>query len=79
MRNVKSHFSTKQGVLATYSRLGQVTSSSREITYWPGCPFLSCSAPAIVTLQLPTCFTRVAFWQVISHEPLASSSRKNGP
>ena len=30
--NVKSHFSAKQGVLATHSRLGQVISSSCEIT-----------------------------------------------
>ena len=50
---------------------------SREITTKPDCPFLSCSALAVVTLQLPTCFTRVAFWQVNSRESLARSSRKN--
>ena len=79
MRNVKSHFSTKQGVLATYSQLGQVTSSSREITDWPGGPFLSYNALVVMTLQLPACFTHVAFWRVISREPLANSSRENAP
>ena len=39
VRNMKSHFSTKQKVLATHSRLGQVASFSREITNWPDCPF----------------------------------------
>ena len=77
MRNVKSHFSTKQGVLATHSQLGQVASSSRVITNWPNCHFLSCSAPAVVTHHHPLCFTRVAFWRVISRKSLASSSREN--
>ena len=39
--------------------------------------FLSCSAPAVVTLQLSACFTRVAFWRVNSRESLARSSREN--
>ena len=59
------------------SRLGQVTSSSREITDWPGGPFLSYNALVVMTLQLPTCFTRVAFWRAISHKPLVRSSREN--
>ena len=76
-RNVKRHFSAKQGVLAIHSLLGWVTSLSREITAKPDCPFLSCSAPAIVTLQLSACFTRVAFWRVASHESLTRSSCEN--
>jgi len=37
--------------------------------------FLSCSAPAVMTLQLPACFTRVALWRLASHELIARSSR----
>ena len=70
-------FFWKIGRSGIHSSLGQVASSNREITDWPNCPFLSSSAPAVVTLQLPACFTCVAFWQVISHEPLASSSHEN--
>ena len=36
--------------------------------------FLSYSAPAVMTLQLPACFTCVAFWQVNSCESLARTS-----
>ena len=64
-------FFWKIGRSGIHLSLGQVASSNREITDWPNCPFLSSSAPAVVTLQLPACFTCVAFWQVISHEPLA--------
>ena len=39
--------------------------------------FLSYSALVVVTLQLPTCFTCVALWWVISHESLMSSSHEN--
>ena len=39
VRNVKSNFSTKQGVLATHSWLGWVASSSCEITNWPNYAF----------------------------------------
>ena len=39
--------------------------------------FLSCSAPAIMTLQLLACFTHVAFWRVTSCKSLARSSCKN--
>ena len=77
VRNVKSRFFAKQGVLATHLRLGQVASSSRVITNWPEFPFLSCSAPAVMTLQLPSCFTRVAFWRVISRKLIASFNCEN--
>ena len=35
--------------------------------------FLSCSAPTVVTLQLPAWFTRVVCWRVISLESLTRS------
>ena len=41
------------------SRLGLVASFSRKITNWPNC--MSCSAPAVMTLQFSACFTCVAF------------------
>ena len=41
--------------------------------------FLSCSAPTVVILQLPACFTHVAFWRVASRESLVRSSRENPP
>ena len=71
VRNVKSHFSTKRGILVTHSWLGWVASLSHELTARLDCPFLFYSAPTIVTLQLPTCFTRVAFLRVASRESLA--------
>ena len=37
--NVKSHFFAKQGALASHSRLGQVASSSRQLTEWLDCTF----------------------------------------
>ena len=54
-----------------------VTGMSREITVKPDCPFLSCSTPVVMTLQLPACLTHTAFWRVTSHEPLARSSHEN--
>ena len=36
---MKSHFSAKQGVLATHLQLGQVASFSRQIIDWQDCPF----------------------------------------
>ena len=48
---------------------------------WENCQarlyFLSCSALAVVTFQLPTCFTCVAFWQVNSRKSLRRSSHEN--
>ena len=41
VRNVKSHFFAKQGVLATHLQLGQVASSSRQIIDWQDCHFCS--------------------------------------
>ena len=71
VRNVKSHFSTKQGVLATHSRLGQVTSFSRQITEWPDCTFCS----IVLQLSWPFNFLHAShvwhFWWVTSRESLA--------
>ena len=39
--------------------------------------FLSYSAPAVMTLQLPACFTRVVFWRVISRKLIASFNCEN--
>ena len=50
------------------SRLEQVASLSHELTAWPDCIFLSNSAPAVVTLQFPACFTRVPLWRLASRE-----------
>ena len=52
VRNVKSHFSSKQGVLVTHSRLGWVASLSREITDWPDCHF----CPVVLQLLCPFSF-----------------------
>ena len=41
--------------------------------------FLSCNALTIMTLQLPACFTHVAFWRVASRKSLVRSSRENPP
>ena len=53
------------------------TGMSRKITVRLDYPFLSCSTPVVMTLQLPACLTRMAFWWVASHEPLARSNCKN--
>ena len=58
-RNVKGHFFAKQSALASHSRLGQVASSSHQLTEWLDCTFLSRNDPAILTLQLLACFTGV--------------------
>ena len=58
------------------SRLEQVASLSRELTAWPNCIFLSCSAPTVVTLQFLACFTRVPLWRLTSRESVARSSRE---
>ena len=47
-------------------RLEWVASLSHELTAWPDCIFLSSSAPTVVTLQFPTCFTRVPLWRLAS-------------
>ena len=43
-------------------------SLSCELTTWLDCIFLSNSAPAVVTLQFPACFTRVPLWRLASRE-----------
>ena len=58
-------------------RLGLATGTSREFesrdNFQAKLYFLSCSAPVVVTLQLPTCFTHVAFGKL----PIASHSRES--
>ena len=66
-------FICKTGCLGDSLAIGM----SCEITAKPDCHFLSCCAPAVVTLQLLACFTPVAFWRVASCESLARSSREN--
>ena len=55
-----------------FRRLILVNGTSCEFESWDNCQarlyFLSCSAPAVVTFQLFACFTRVAFWRVISRK-----------
>ena len=58
VRNMKSHFLQNRA----FWRLSLASGMSRKLTVKPDYQFLSCSAPTIVTLQLPACFTRVAFW-----------------
>ena len=70
VRNVKRHFSAKQGVLATHSLLGWVVSLSREIIAKPDYPFLSYSTPTVVW--------PLAFSMLHTHfgeSPVASHSR----
>jgi len=73
----KSFFCKTGGSGDSLLRLGQVASFSRKIMDWPDYLFLPCSAPTVMTLQLPTCFTRVALWGVISRESFVSSSCEN--
>ena len=73
----KSFFYKTGGSGNSLSQLGQVASFNHEIMDWLDCLFLSCSAPAVMTLQLPACFTCVALWWIISHESFVSSSREN--
>ena len=47
--NVKSHFSAKQGVLATNSWLGLVASFNREKIEWSDCTF----CPIVIQLSWP--------------------------
>ena len=49
-------------------RLKRVASLSYELTAWLDCIFLSCSAPAIVTLQFPACFTCVPLWRLANRK-----------
>ena len=57
--NVKSHFSAKQGELVTYFATGMSHEFQLPVIRLARLYFLSCSDPAILTLQLPACFTRV--------------------
>ena len=70
--NVKSQFLEKQGILATRSR----DWNESRVNYQARLYFLSYSALAVVTFQLPACFTRVALWQLASCESVARSSRE---
>ena len=73
VRNVKIHFFCKTG----YFGNSLASKMSHELTARPECQFLSCSVPTIMALQLPTYFTRVAFWRVSNHKSLVRSSREN--
>ena len=64
VRNVKSHFSSKQGILATWPRDWNESRDNFQTKLY----FLSCSALTVVTLQFPTCFTRVPLWRLASRE-----------
>ena len=77
---MKSHFSVKQGVLASHSQLGWIASSSCQKQNgqtvviqlsWPY--FLSNSDLVVLTLQLPACSHTCAwFLRVASRESIAS-------
>ena len=73
MRNVKNHFSATQGILATHSR----DWNASRVNFQASLYFLFYNAPAIMTLQLLVCFTRMAIWQVANRESLARSSCEN--
>ena len=58
------------------SQLEQVASLCCELTAWLDYTFLSCSAPAVVTLQFPACYTRVPLWRLASRKSVTRSSRE---
>ena len=60
VRNVKSQFSSKQGILATWPRDWNESQDNFQVKLY----FLSYNAPTVMTLQLPTCFTRVPLWRL---------------
>ena len=76
-RNVKSHFSAKQGALASDSRLGWVASSNHQLTERPDYTF----CPIVIWLSWPFTFLHAShvwhFWLVTTRESIASSSREN--
>ena len=53
-------------------RLSLTSGTSHKFELWANClarlDILSYSAPAIVTLQFPACFTRVPLWQLANRE-----------
>ena len=63
-RNVKSQFSAKQGILVTWSHDWNESRVNCKAKLY----FLSCSALAVMTLQFPACFARVALWWLASRE-----------
>ena len=71
VRKVKSHFSAKQGVLATHSRLGRVASSSCEITNWLNYTF----CPIMLQLSWPFNFLHASHIWHSSESLVASQSR----
>ena len=71
MRNVKSYFSAKQGVLATHSRLGRVVSSSCEITNWLNYTF----CPIMLQLSWPFNFLHASHMWHFGKSPVVSHSR----
>ena len=67
----------------TFWRLILAIGTSRKFELRVNCQaklyFLSCNALAVVTLQFPTCFTRMAFWRVASPQSLTRSSHEKPP
>ena len=62
----EGRFSSKQGILATWPRDWNELRDNFQARLY----FLSCSAPAVVTLQLPAWFTRVSLWRFASRSQL---------
>ena len=70
VRNVKCHFFCITGQSGDFESRGN---------YLARLYFLSCNAPAVVTLQLLACFTCVAFWRVANRKSLGRSSCEKPP
>ena len=68
----EGRFSSKQGILATWPRDWNESRDNFQARLY----FLSCSALAVVTLQLPACFTRVSLWRFCQSKPVVRSSRE---
>ena len=71
VRNVKRHFSAKQGVLVTHSRRGWVASLSREIIDRPDCPFY----PVVLQLSWPFSFLHASHVWHFGESTVASHSQ----
>ena len=71
VRNMKRHFSAKQVVLATHTRLGWVASSSREIIDWQDCLF----CPVVLQLSWPFSFLHALHVWHFGESLVASHSR----
>ena len=70
--NVKSQFSAKQGALATHFATGMSCKFQSPVTKLAKLYFLFYNDPAVLTLQLPACFTCVLHF---GKSPLVSQLR----